>query len=109
MAGKFKGWDCGECETVAKLNPANGEAMKRQRGCYEPTPRPLFDDVPGFGPLSRCPVSELTDLSRGMMRLYLHYEAGHLGPIMDLPAPMVDAMEALTQTIRSAEKERADG
>lgn len=87
---------------MSKLNPINGEAMKRQRGCYEPTPRPLFDDVPGFGPLSRCPVSELTDLSRGMMRLWNHYEAGRLGPITDLPASLVDGMEVLQTAINRA-------
>ena len=87
---------------MSNLTPINGEALKRQRGCYEPCPCPLFDDIPGFGSLSRCPVSQLTDLDRNMMRLYLHYEAGRLGPIMELPASLVDGMEVLQSAVNRA-------
>jgi len=91
------------------MNEANGMEMRRQRGCESPTARPLFDDIPGFGPLDRCPVSQLTNLDRTLMRLYLHFEEGRMGPIQNLPAALVDAMEIITQTIRGCEREKSDG
>lgn len=45
-----------------------------------------------------CPLPQVTALSREMLRLHLHYRAGHLplsGGVMDQPAGFLRAMEII--------------
>ena len=71
IAGEFSDLDCEHCE---KAGPAFRDSM----GCEQPTPNPLYSEVPGIGDLHRCPLALLTADTRESMRLYAHYREGRL-------------------------------
>ena len=105
LAGAFSKWNCERCESVEQVSEKQGSELKRRQGCTSDAPRPLADNIPGYGPLYRCPIVLLTGDDYLALRVYPHYVDGRLGPITELPGVLVDAMEILQRTVRQVDAE----
>ena len=113
LAGDFAGFDCKTCN----------EYLKEYRGCKKKAERPLWEEIPEYGELWRCPLAVIPENIYQVLDLYRNcrrrgeygMEANGIlpnpGGLLDQPAVLIDAFNVLDNVrndciVESIEAER---
>jgi len=84
-------------------------------GCEEDRPDNgvTYENVPGIGDITRCPLAMINSEANGVLRLYNHYKNGYLpnaGGINEQSASLMRAFEIIESAHNKAcERIKSDG